>query len=226
MADVFEERIAQEAHLYADVFLPDGAVRPPLVIALHGYGGDKVSMMKLARRIFRDELAIASLQGPHPHVIYPKDRKQLLGFGFGWVTNFRPDESIALHHAAIRELLARLGRRDAIDPARVFLLGFSQSVAVNFRFAFTRPELVAGVVGICGGIPGDWEGSGKYRKADFDVLVVGGNRDEFYPPERVRANAEKLGKRARAVETLILEAGHEIPPGSQEPIRDWVTRRL
>jgi phospholipase/carboxylesterase len=226
MADVFEERIAQEAHLYADVFLPDDVARPPLVIALHGYGGDKVSMMKLARRIFRDELAIASLQGPHPHVIYPKDRSQPLGFGFGWVTNFRPEESIALHHAAIRELLARLDARGAIDPARIFLLGFSQSVAVNFRFAFTHPELVRGVVGICGGIPGDWDGSGKYRKGDFDVLVVGGSRDEFYPPERVRANAGKLGERARAVETLILEAGHEIPPGAPAPIHDWVRQRI
>jgi phospholipase/carboxylesterase len=226
MADVFEERIAQEAHLYADVFLPDGVPRPPLVIALHGYGGDKVSMMKLARRIFRDELAIASLQGPHPHVIYPKDRSQPLGFGFGWVTNFRPDESIALHRGAVLELLSRLGARGAIDPARVFLLGFSQSVAVNFRFAFTHPELVGGVVGICGGIPGDWGAPDKYQSAAFDVLVVGGTRDEFYPPERVRANAEKLREKARAVETLILEAGHEVPPGSQEPIRDWVTHRL
>jgi phospholipase/carboxylesterase len=226
MPEIFEERIAQEAHLYADVFLPDGIARPPLVIALHGYGGDKVSMMKLARRIFRDELAIASLQGPHPHVIYPKDRSQPLGYGFGWVTNFRPDESIALHHGAIRELLARLGARAAIDPARVFLLGFSQSVGVNFRFAFTHPELVRGVIGICGGIPGDWAEAGKYRKADLDVLLIGGNRDEFYPPERVRANAEKLRERARDVETLFLDAGHEIPPEAQEPIRDWVMRRL
>lgn len=226
MPDVFEERIALEAHLYADVFLPDGVACPPLVIALHGYGGDKVSMMKLARRIFRDELAIASLQGPHPHVIYPKDRSQPLGFGFGWVTNFRPEESIALHHAAILELLNRFGARAAIDPARVFLLGFSQSVAVNFRFAFTHSELVRGVVGICGGIPGDWAAADKYLKAAFDVLLVGGNRDDFYPPERVRANAEKLREKAREVETQILDSGHEIPPGAAEAVRDWVMRRL
>ena len=95
MAEVTEERIAQQTHLYADVFLPDGIVRPPLVFVLHGYGGEKASMMRLGRRIFGDELAIASLQGPHPHIVYPKDRSQPLGYGFGWVTNFRPEESIA-----------------------------------------------------------------------------------------------------------------------------------
>ena len=225
MAEVFEERIAAQAHLYADVFLPDGVTRPPLVIALHGYGGDKVSMMRLARRVFADEPAIASLQGPHPHVIYPKDRAQPLGYGFGWVTNFRPEESVALHHAAILELLSRLDARGAIDRARVFLVGFSQSVAVNFRFAFTHPELVRGVVGICGGIPGDWDGTGKYREAGFGVLLVGGSRDEFYPPDRMRENGEKLRRRCRDVEVLVLEAGHEIPAAAHAPIRDWVRRR-
>ncbi len=226
MAEVFEERIPRESPLYADVFLPDGIARAPLVFVLHGYGGEKMSMMKLARRIFGDELALVSLQGPHPHIVYPKDRSQPLGYGFGWVTNFKPDESIALHHGAILEILDRLAARGAIDRSRVFLLGFSQSVAVNFRFAFTHPELVRGVVGICGGIPGDWAKTDKYRKAAFDVFVVGGNRDEFYPPERVRANAEKLSERARRVETLFLDAGHEIPPGAQMPIRDWVRSRM
>ncbi|MGH9443210.1 MAG: alpha/beta hydrolase [Thermoanaerobaculia bacterium] len=225
MAGITEERIATQSHLYADVYLPEGVTRPPLVIALHGYGGEKSSMLRLARRIFGDELALASLQGPHPHIVYPKDRGQPLGFGFGWVTNFKPEESIALHHGALRELLSRLGSRAAIDPSRVFLLGFSQSVAVNFRFAFTHPDLVSGVVGICGGIPGDWSQSDRYRQAAFDVLLVGGARDEFYPPDRTRANAEKLRERAGSVEVLLLEAGHEIPAASFEPIRGWVRRR-
>jgi predicted esterase len=225
MAEVREERIAQEAYLYADVFLPDGITRPPLVIVLHGYGGEKASMMRLARRIFGDELAIASLQGPHPHIVYPKDRSQPLGYGFGWVTNFKPADSIALHHGALLETLKRLDERGAIDPSCVFLLGFSQSVAMNFRFAFTHPELVRGVVGICGGIPGDWSEPGKYRDGDFGVLLICGNRDEFYPPGRMSANAEKLREKVRVVDTLFFETGHEIPPDALEPIRDWVRLR-
>ena len=34
MPEVFEERIAQETRLYADVFLPDGVVSPLLVVAI------------------------------------------------------------------------------------------------------------------------------------------------------------------------------------------------
>ena len=225
MAEVTEERIAVESHLYADVFLPEGRTRRPLVVVFHGYGGEKSSMLRWARKVFGEELALASLQGPHPHLVDPADRSQPLGYGFGWVTNFHPEESVALHHTAVRELLRRLGERDAIDPHRVFLLGFSQSVAVNFRFAFTEPERVRGVVGICGGIPGDWGKSGKYKAAEFGVLLVGGNRDEFYPPERIRANAEKLRERARDVETRFFEAGHEIPVEAHGPIRDWIAWR-
>jgi phospholipase/carboxylesterase len=225
MAEVFEERIALQSHLYADVFLPDGVARPPLVIVLHGYGGEKASMMRFARRIFGDELAIVSLQGPHPHIVYPTDRSRPLGYGFGWVTNFKPEESIALHHGAILEILTRLDTRVAIDPARVFLLGFSQSVAVNFRFAFTHPNLVRGVVGICGGIPGDWDAPGKYLESPFGVLLIGGNRDEFYPPDRVRANAVRLNEKSRDIEALFFDAGHEIPSGAHGPVRDWILKR-
>lgn len=225
MSDTFEEQIDLPSHLYADVFLPKGTSRPPLVFVFHGYGGEKTSMMRLARRIFGDELALASLQGPHPHIVYPKERSQPLGYGFGWVTNFKPTESIALHHAAVLEILKRLDSRGAIDPSRVFLLGFSQSVAVNFRFAFTHSDLVSGVVAICGGIPGDWSSSDQYRNARFDVLLIGGNRDEFYPPDRMEANAERLRERARNVELLLLDAGHEIPSDAHAPIREWVRAR-
>ncbi len=81
----------------------------------------------------------------------------------------------------------------------MFLLGFSQSCALNYRFAFTHPERLRGVVGICGGIPGDWETSATYRQAEFDVLHLTGTRDEFYTPERVRDYERQLKTRARSV---------------------------
>jgi phospholipase/carboxylesterase len=225
MPDVTEERLPVESNLYADVYVPEASGPLPLAIVAHGYGGEKSSMLRLGRRIFGEELALASLQGPHAHLIEPADRSQPLGYGFGWVTNFKPAESVALHHRAIQELVGRLSARGAVDPGRIFLLGFSQSVAVNFRFAFTRPEGIRGVVGICGGIPGDWDDP-KYRSAEFDVLVIGGRQDEFYPPERIEANAEKLRRRARNVDVRIFEKGHEIPPEAHAAIREWVARRV
>jgi phospholipase/carboxylesterase len=225
MAEAVERWMRQQIRCYYDLYLPDGAGPHPLLVALHGYGGDKASMMRLARRINERDYAIAALQGPHQHMVRPEDRSQPLGYGFGWVTNFKPEESVALHHRAVLEIIETLSGERAIDPAQVFLLGFSQAVGVNFRFAFTHPERVRGVVAICGGLPGDWESEGKYRAGEFDVLYIAGERDEFYQPERIRQNARALERRARAVELRMFDAGHEVPREAYPLIDEWVAQR-
>lgn len=219
-----ERRLVFDFPLYYDLDLPGPGPRP-LLIALHGYGANKSSMMKLARRIAPENFAVVSLQGPHQHIVYPKDRSLPLGYAFGWLTNFKPEESIALHHRAVAEILESLAAEGIADPRRVFLLGFSQSVALNFRFAFTHPDSLAGVVGLCGGIPGDWDAPGKYKPAKFPILYAGGERDEFYPPAKIRENAEKLRRFAPNVEVRLFDAGHEVPPSAIPGIREWLAAR-
>ena len=104
-----------------------------------------------------DNFAIASLQGFHQHIKEPREPDGPLRFGFGWLTNFRSDESVKLHHQALSDLIQSLIDEGVADAQRIFLLGFSQSCALNYRFAFTHPRYLRGVIGICGGIPGDWD---------------------------------------------------------------------
>ncbi len=222
----FEEwTIPQESTAYCDVILPAGSEPAPLLLALHGYGGNKRSMARLARRAAPEGFAVASLQGPHPHLVRPEDRAKPLGFGFGWITNFRPEESIVLHHRAIDAILGRMAASGRLDRSAVFLLGFSQSVALNFRYAFTHPGTVRGVLAVAGGIPGDWAAEGKYQHAAIDVLYVGGRKDEFYPPEKIEENARALGTRGARVQVEIFETGHDLPPESLALLRRWLEER-
>ena len=110
------------------------------------------------------------------------------------------------------------------DPSRVFLLGFSQSCALNYRFAFTHPETLRGVIGICGGLPGDWETSTTYRQSQIDVLHLAGTRDEFYSPERVQDYEKQLQTRARSVVFKSYDAGHEIIREMRPDVVQWLTR--
>jgi phospholipase/carboxylesterase len=219
-----EWRIPQELAAYAD-FQPSGAGPSPLLIALHGYGGNKKSMARLVRPALPEGFALATLQGPHPHLVRPDDRSRPLGFGFGWITNWRPEESIALHHAAIDAIVRRAAAEGRADPGAVFLLGFSQSVALNFRYAFTFPGKVRGIVAVAGGIPGDWDDEGKYGNAAVDVLYLAGRTDEFYPPERIEGNARALERRGAKVSVEILETGHDFPPEAMPLIRTWLGER-
>jgi phospholipase/carboxylesterase len=208
-------------NLYYDL-RPGAIPTAPLLIALHGYGANKRYMMREAQLMAPPQFAIASLQGFHQHMKEPREPGGPLRFGFGWLTNFRPEESVAVHHRALIDLIEILSAEGIADPARVFLLGFSQSCALNYRFAFTHPERLRGVVGICGGIPGDWETSPTYRNAEIDVLHLAGTRDEFYTPERVRDYESQLKTRARSLTFKTYDAAHEIVPEMRSDVVQWL----
>ena len=215
---ILEARI----NLYYD--LRPGTVSPaPLLIALHGYGANKRQMMREAQMMAPEQFAIASLQGFHQHMKEPRDAGGPLRFGFGWLTNFKSEESVAVHHRAVLDLIDILTGEGIADPSRVFLLGFSQSCALNYRFAFTHPERLRGVVGICGGIPGDWETSPTYQQTQLDVFHLAGTRDEFYSPERVQDYERQLKTRARSVKFKSYDAPHDFVPEMRPDVVQWLT---
>ena len=207
--------------LYYDLELPE-AKPAPLLIALHGYGANKRQMMREALAIAPEGFAIVSLQGFHQHMKEPKEPGGPLRFGFGWLTNFHPEDSVAIHHDALLDLINMLGEEGVADRKRIFLLGFSQTCALNYRFAFTHPTVLRGVVGICGGIPGDWETSATYQPTNAAVLHLTGTRDEFYTPARVADYEERLRLRAPQLEFKSYDAAHEMVPAMREDIRAWL----
>jgi phospholipase/carboxylesterase len=216
-----DRALAAQINLYYDLHLPS-TTPAPLLIALHGYGANKRQMMREAQLMAPEGFAIASLQGFHQHMKEPREPGGPLRFGFGWLTNFRPEESIAVHHEAVKNLLSQLVQEGVADSSKIFLLGFSQSCALNYRFAFTYPKHLKGVIGICGGIPGDWETNHGYHGSGLDVFHLAGKHDEFYTPERVRDYEKQLASRARHVTFKSYDATHEIVPAMREDVRQWL----
>ena len=216
---ILEARI----NLYYDL-RPGTVSQAPLLIALHGYGANKRQMMREAQLMAPEQFAIASVQGFHQHIKEPREAGGPLRFGFGWLTNFKSEESVAVHHRAMLDLIDILTDEGIADSSRIFLLGFSQSCALNYRFAFTHPEYLRGVVGICGGIPGDWETSTTYRQAQLDVFHLAGTRDEFYSPERVQDYERQLKTRARSVKFKSYDAPHDFVPEMRPDVVQWLTQ--
>ena len=218
-----ERTLTAEIKLYYDLHVADAATPCPLLIALHGYGANKRQMMREARAIAPPNFAIASLQGFHQHMKEPKEAGGPLRYAFGWLTNFHPEDSIAVHHRALLDLIESLVDEGIASRERIFLLGFSQSCALNYRFAFTHPEQLRGIIGICGGLPGDWESSELYKPTNAAVFHLHGNQDEFYPPTRVKGYAAQLRGRAHDVEVKGYDAAHEMTPEMREDISAWLT---
>jgi phospholipase/carboxylesterase len=220
-----DQTLTAEVRLYYDLYTP-GATPAPLLVALHGYGSNKGWMMREAREHAPEGFAVAALQGPHQHLKEPREPGGPLRYGFGWLTNFHPEDSVALHQRALLDLIDALVRRRVARPERIFLLGFSQSCALNYRFAFTHREVLRGVVGICGGLPGDWDTSAVYGETAASVLHLSATRDEFYTPARVADYAERLRRRAADVETRAYDAAHEFAPEMRGDVRAWLAARV
>jgi phospholipase/carboxylesterase len=193
----------------------------PLVVTLHGFGMNPEIMLELTARLFDSEPVMAAVQGPYPFFLPPPDRN----VGYGWITSRHSAESVRLHHDMVSHVLEEAGGQLGIEPARRFLLGFSQSVGLNYRFAATYPEAVRGVIAICGGLPGDWE-TGTYRPVGASLLHIARRGDEYYPPVATEQFTARLRKRAADVEFHLLEGGHQMPSNGKRVVGPWLRRIL
>ena len=195
--------------------------RTVLVCALHGFSQNPEDMLRLTRHMVGPHHAVAAIEGPYGFFLGVGSDK----VGYGWITNRRPADSIRLHHEMVSHVLEAAGGESAVPAERRVLLGFSQSVSLNYRFAEAHPDSVRGVVAICGALPGDWDDlhPTPMRPA---VLHIARSHDEFYPAQRTEQYARRLRLRCDDVEFQLLEGGHRFPSRGGPIWETWLNRIL
>lgn len=200
--------ITAEIDLYYDLYIPPDADRTtPLMIAVHGYGAHKRYMMREAMAVAGDRSVIASIEAPHPHYRQTDDGYKI---GYGWLSDRRPEPHIKLHHYFVNSVIDRCRDEAIADTDRVVLFGFSQACALNFRYAFTFPDRLAAIVGICGGIPSDLESNEAYKPFPAETFYLYGDDDEFYSNLKFKAFDESLRARLTNYRSKQYNAKHEI----------------
>jgi predicted esterase len=218
---------------FYDLELPQasrGRQRWPLLIALHGYQGDKDSMMKVARRIAAGRMIAISLQG-HNQFFLRSGKNDLSDtkayrVAFGWGTSYKMEESVRLHQEAIRRLIRLAARQYGADPRRVFLLAFSQACAYNYRYVFSHPREIRGAIGVCGGVPNDWDENPRYRPALTHILHIAATDDEWYSREKNLEHRRKLAQRAASLDFRFYNSEHRFPRSSIPHIRKWIEKHV
>ena len=192
-----------------------------LVVALHGFSANPEAMLRLTAAMVGLQHVVASVQGPNQFYLGLGSNE----VGYGWATHKHPDSSVRLHHEMLLHVFNEAGREYRIPKSRRILAGFSQPVGMNYRFAATHPDAIRGVIGICGGIPRNWE-EGPYQTVTASLLHIARREDEFYKPEITELYPERLRLRAADVEFHMLDGGHRFPSKAR-PIADaWLQRVL
>ena len=193
--------------------------RTLLVVTLHGFGSNPEVMLGLTANMVGPAHVVASVEGPSQFYLAQNSKD----VGYSWATHKHSDSSVRLHHDMVRHVLDGVGREYGIPPARRILAGFSQPVGMNYRFAATHPAEIRGVIGICGGVPRNWE-DGPYQKVAAALLHIARREDEFYKSEVTERFAERLRLRADDVEFHMLEGGHRFPSKAKPIVDEWLGR--
>ncbi|MCF8451405.1 MAG: hypothetical protein K9G49_16150 [Taibaiella sp.] len=123
--------------------------KSPLVILLHGYGGDEQNLFQL-RRYFPENFIIVAARAP----------QSVPGAGYRW---FERDNSIRKYTGRKEDLersrklvlkfTSEVVKKYHADPTRVYVMGFSQGAIMSYEAGLTAPKLYRGIGVLSGLLP-------------------------------------------------------------------------
>jgi predicted esterase len=167
----------------------------PLVIALHGMGGDENSIFQAyAQGAFKTEAE------KHGYIVAcPKGRKPASMY-------------IGDAEKDVMDVIAEMRRDYTIDPDRIYLTGHSMGGYGTWSVAMNHPDVFAALAPISGGANNP---AAMSKIAHIPQLVVHGDKDPTVPVERSRvmvAEGKKLGAEIKYIEVPGGDHGSVVAP--------------
>lgn len=215
--DVTMKRMPVEISSYHAVLEPAGDHESPpaLLLAMHGYGQASKNFVRTFASLTAQNVLVVAPQGVH-QFYWDNGRP-----AFSWMTSFQREQTIKDNVAYLTRLYDSLKKTYSFDPERVFLLGFSQGVAMAFRFASSGHIVPRGVIACGGDLPPDVEARLE-SIAPFPALVMHGRNDPLVPIDKSEACVEALQQHNFSVDTHYFEGDHDIPEAQVGAIGEWM----
>ncbi len=198
--------------------------RPPLLVLLHGLGGNAAGMADWARQLDPRFLCL-SLEAPYP---YAPDAYRWFDVEFrDNAIRVNVDEAQASRRAVIQiinDAVMGLGA----DPRRVYLLGFSQGATLAYGIALTAPRKLRGMVGIAGRVLPEFAAlaaaPGELRH--LTLFIQQGNEDPIIPLPRGIATRDLFIERGAMLGYREYDAAHEVTPAMRSDAAGFLGSQL
>lgn len=197
--------------------------KPPLVLLLHGVGSNESSMAGVGNAL---DASIEVLCVRSPITLGPGS--------YAWFhVQFTPQgpvinaDEAAAGWEAIAQFAAEAIAAYDVDPARVFVGGFSQGGIMSLAAILTAPQLFAGAMCLSGRLlPEVW----PHRASDDalrgkPVLVVHGTEDNKLGIHFARNAKAQLDSVPIVLTYEELPMGHQITLETVASVRRWLTAR-
>jgi len=214
--------ISAEAFQTCFVHLPEGfdsTKSYPLLVGLHGVGGNAGNFAGLYERAGKPQLIYAVLEAPYPIPVGATT-------GYSWVFESESDSTVRRRSSlmssdyiaeACRELAARY------HISGTWLLGFSQGCGMAYVTGIRHHDLFKGIIGFGGGFdtlrfsPADYEAAKGLR-----VFSSHGSEDRVVDPKYGAQAREFLKRKGFDVTFTGFKGGHAVPEAQLKEAMKWM----
>jgi len=116
----------------------------PLIVFLHGNGGNEQQILRLAPKVSRRNYVSIGLRGP---VCLGPNPKGALGFSWGDASHYDMIEEYLL------EAIQQTRLHYHIHSERIYLAGFAEGATLAYRMGLQYPDKINGVIALNGHMP-------------------------------------------------------------------------
>ena len=208
------------------LYEPAGAGPHPTIIVLHGWGASAHDLIGLAPYLAGGRFQMICPQGD---VTVPLGAA---AEGYGWfpLTGGGQlfDEPAINRADAIREFVAGVEQRYAVNPRKLVMAGFSQGGAMAYLLALSAPERFAGLIAMSSWLPPQLAASLPPNDArrQLPTLVQHGDQDEVIAVSRARQSVETLRGLGVPLTYREYTMGHEINAASLADLSTWLEEKV
>jgi phospholipase/carboxylesterase len=215
-----------EARVVAPVIVRESETKaagaPPLLVALHGRGGNADEFANLWEALREPRPVLAVPQAPYPVLITGATPS----VGWSWFVPAKDEklwqraDPFAVEH--VLRVISDLQGVRATGP--VYLLGFSQGVSLAYMAALQAPERVAGVIAFAGRLPVESLSQEALRAAapTLRVFLAHGTEDRAIKPKESRDARERLEALGYSVVYREFEGGHQLSAELLREAQQWM----
>lgn len=224
-ADALRQQFIKDSFPSGEQILPYRLFRPtvapnlrlPLIIFLHGSG--QIGTDNTAQLSTLPLAAVQpAIQQQFPaFVLTPQFPSRSASYHISPTDGMRsslPDDALL----PLFGLISSLERTESIDPARVYLVGFSMGASTTYHALLLHPELFAAGIALSGVPP---ERILAPTLAEIPLLLCHGDADPENPYAPDHAFFKALGPHANAHFRTYTGLGHTTPPDLADPASTW-----
>ena len=193
-------------------FLPGGGADAPVLLVLHGTGGNENDMLALGRSLCPD----AALLSPRGKIIehgQPRFFRRLAEGVF--------DEADLIQRThELADFVEKAAEHYAFDPEKIVAAGYSNGANIAASMLLLRPKILRGAVLLRAMVP--LIPAALPDLSGVAIFLAGGRADPVIPPADTERLAAMLDKAGASVTAHWSPGGHELSAPEIAAAKRWL----